>query len=262
MRIANISHKYILPLKVIKVILMSAFFTSAALSQDLSVLNDSALSYKYRFKMDSCMESLFNERQYQNLDLTQLRQYYDFLKKEIKYCKYDINRKENKSNLVEGTILKDSTLSSEEIGLLTNSELICVGNVISLRRYPLEGCNRYHTTYLIVVNDVLFSMYDISIGDTIVLKSQEGFIGPDCREGGDRMHVGISHYTPYDTGDVKLFSLTNVNYFIDSIHANKKSANINYKISPYFFTNFDSNVLNNDFDKIPYIKDFLTKYFD
>ena len=112
-------------------------------------------------------------------------------------------------------------LSKHQIYDLISSDAVVLGEVTDkLFISDVTKCYLYKTDYIVKVNEVLHSYFELNNGDSVLLKSTLGFEGGCNLENRDL--VGIeSHGNTYQIGDKWIFFLKHNSYYTDFLYNGK-----------------------------------------
>lgn len=239
-------------------LLFLVMLISVVASAQEDVPRDEELAVRYGFNISPRNKQLF-----EGFDTVSYVKGLRAYQIELKYAirKRFVNSRDSLVMILNAPEKKGNLNNSELTHALWN-EIVFTGKVLAKRgTFDDDSCKFFKTTYLLVIEDLLFSAYpDIENHDTIVLKSTEGPIGTSC--GHSKVYVNFSHYGGYDVGNHYLFCLTNTDY-LKSVMAMKFVKDKYYDLpSPYFFSDDTTNILN---DKILYtdeLKEFLHRFYN
>lgn len=154
------------------------------------------------------------------------------------------------------------TLSDDEAYSLAKRELIFTGRVLEKKALTESECTYLKTQYTIVIDELIFSFYPYTVGDTILLSTIAGKLGK-CDSVLPKAHLGVLGSPKYEIGDSKLFALSNVTYYSSLMTNPDFGPNKRYKdrIDPNIFIDYNSGLHLNSKDKIMAIKSYMNKIY-
>lgn len=153
-------------------------------------------------------------------------------------------------------------LSHDEKYSLAKRELIFIGRAINKKNLSEENCTYYKTQYEIVIDELIFSFYDIDEGDTIFLSTVAGMLGK-CDTTSTNIYLGVSGTLEYDLEASHLYALSNVTYYSSCITNPEIGAEKKYKdfMDPDIYIDYRSNLHLSSMDKKDIIKAFMNKLY-
>ncbi|MGI8893506.1 MAG: hypothetical protein ACR2GN_08595 [Bacteroidia bacterium] len=121
-------------------------------------------------------------------------------------------------------------LSNRQIYNLFYSDAVIIGEVIN-KLYVLDtnNCYYYKGEYLIKVNEILHSYFNLDKEDVVLIKFTEGYLG-GCRKEQPGAYLTSPHITEIDIGQKGIFYLNHSNYYLKFINTiNNPNYTIQYK---------------------------------
>lgn len=157
---------------------------------------------------------------------------------------------------------EDSLISYDEAYSLAKRELIFVGRIIEKKNLSDNRCTYFKTQYKVLIDELVFSFYPYSAGDTIFLNTIAGKVGK-CDSTLPQLHLGVSGSPKYEIGESKLFALSNVTYYASLITNKDFGANRMYQdsIDPHFFLDYNSGIHLNSKGKVLAIRKYMNKIY-
>lgn len=171
------------------------------------------------------------------------------------------------------TVFDDAFLESltwrgcdnSELQRLVMSEIIFFGEIVQKENNSIDTCRQYKTKYSIIVEEIIFTLLPIEVGDTVHLLRLNGIVGDVCTPGGNQISLNIGHLgEPLIVGSEGVFSLSNLTYFFSLKRNQEKepSSFDNDELTVRYFSDFHDNSLINKKNKTDVYKEFLEKIYN